>query len=529
MDKIKPVIDFVKRERFWVSCVLVLLVGAAFWWICSAGLRAEFEEHNSSITQSYSTGNQISSAQNHPNKSSEAAQKAKLDELKRSVEIAWNKQYSEQGEEIFVWPEGLGKEFISVVKPMRPIEIHAKFDPDKKEDQEEIDYGFRSDYANFIQSELPKLADIVDARWAPAQGMGMGVGSSMDEGATSPTYDPGMEGGTSAAAAEANRPMVEWSPTNQSEITFTRFDWSNRENRAPSSVELLYAQEDYWVLKSLLNIIKNTNSGATAYYNAAIRKIEFIQMGRNANANIGAITKVTEPTSPTAGDAETGYTDPAGSEFTEGSSGYPSDAEGTGDPSLAGVPVDPADKRYVNQEYQPLSAEELRESTNLDGETLAPEKAYLSVAKRMPIRMRVTIDGRKIPKFLTACANAELTVEVRQIRVNRPPGLSATTAGGGGVESFSGGYPPGGNMFEGGPGGAISSPFGSSATTMAAEGSGGMEMGPGGVGATRFPFDVDLEIYGIVYIYNPVARQQLVVEETAGAEEATPATAETEG
>jgi len=525
MDKIKPILTFLNKERFWVSCILVLLVGGVFWWICAAGLRAEFAENNAKITGGYTQGNQIRSKPNHPNTNSEKEMKEVLRKLKISVQNAWTKQYNEQGEEIFVWPKGLGENFIRVVKPMRPIEKHVTYDAQKIEDNEEIDYGYRSDYANFIQSELPKLAEIVDSRWAPGANMATG---GMETGGPTTSYDPasstGEGGNAAAAAAEAEKPMVTWSPANQTEITFNRFDWSDRENRAPTSIELLYAQEDYWVLKSLLNIVKTTNAGANAYYNATIRNIEFIQMGRDARSDVGVVTQVTQ--AATAG-GESEYdlsSQSSSSTDTFESSPETSMEDPSGIGGLAGVSVDPAEKRYVDQDYQPLSAEELRASTQSTDAT----KAYLSVAKRMPIRMRVTIDGRKIPKFLSACANAELTVEVRQIRVNRPPGLGATAGGTGmgGPTSSAGG----GNAFEfggsGSSGGSGGGNFGA-ADPYAGGGSGeGAGIGTAGVKASRFPFDVDLEIYGIVYIYNPVAKKQLEIE-VAPSEGETTSPAET--
>ena len=79
--------------------------------------------------------------------------------------------------------------------------------------------------------------------------------------------------------------------------------------------------------------------------------------------------------------------------------------------------VDPAEKRYVDKNYQPLAGEALRAAmTSTD-----PEDAYLAVAKRMPVRMRFQMDQRAIPRLLLACSNSPLTIEVRQVRVYRDP------------------------------------------------------------------------------------------------------------
>ena len=77
-----------------------------------------------------------------------------------------------------------------------------------------------------------------------------------------------------------------------------------------------------------------------------------------------------------------------------------------------------------------------------------PEDALLAVAKRMPVRIRVAIDQRKLNVLLAQCGNSKLPVEVRQVRINRPPAaVGASGMGGGG---YGGGMPGGG---EGGGGG----------------------------------------------------------------------------
>lgn len=85
--------------------------------------------------------------------------------------------------------------------------------------------------------------------------------------------------------------------------------------------------------------------------------------------------------------------------------------------------------------------------------------------KRMPVYLSIEMDQRKINELLTACANYPLPVEVRQFRINPEKGKSNT------------GQPAG---QRGAPAGAA---------------------GPGQ--AEKDPLDVEVEIHGIIYIYNP--------------------------
>ena len=97
---------------------------------------------------------------------------------------------------------------------------------------------------------------------------------------------------------------------------------------------------------------------------------------------------------------------------------------------------DPGQARYVDNEYNPLPAARVREAL----QSGAPEDAFLVVAKRMPIRLQLIVDQRKLPRLMVQFGNSPLPVEVRQVRVNRSSGSS----GGGGYGGGGGDY--GGDM-----------------------------------------------------------------------------------
>jgi hypothetical protein len=195
---------------------------------------------------------------------------------------------------------------------------------------------------------------------------------------------------------------------------------------------------------------------------------------------------------------------------------------------------DPADMRYVDLNYEPMTAEDLKakaQSTN-------PEDAFLAVAKRMPVRIRVLMDSRKISSLLVACANAKLTFEVHQLRFNPPvhapmgfggfggtgyggTGYGATgTLGAASTETPSSGYPPSGSSGyppsgSSGypPSGYASSPSGYGSSSRSTYGSGYSGYGGGyddpyGEQPAE-TYDRPVELFGIVYIFNPVDRSKL--------------------
>jgi len=210
-----------------------------------------------------------------------------------------------------------------------------------------------------------------------------------------------------------------------------------------------------------------------------------------------------------------------------GADGYP----GGLNPAM----MDPAHLRYVDMTYTPLPADRLRGALT----TATPEDAFLVVAKRIPVRMGVVMDQRQVHRFIAECGNSNLIVEVRQVRVNRPKAASSMGMGAMG-DMMSGAYGSmGGEMMSmmpgmgdaGGYGSEMSSDGMSSEMGYGAEGDPSMTMsspygmsGGAAAGSDRSPYDLPVEIYGMVYIYNPVNMEKLGIEPAlAGATPETPA------
>ena len=81
--------------------------------------------------------------------------------------------------------------------------------------------------------------------------------------------------------------------------------------------------------------------------------------------------------------------------------------------------ADPLANRYLDSEGQPYGGE--------------PEDAEF---RRLPVRMRLTMDQRWIPQLLIECANAALPIEVKQLRLN--PNQSGAGFGSTANRSFRG-------------------------------------------------------------------------------------------
>src|SRR5690606_27773451 len=114
-----------------------------------------------------------------------------------------------------------------------------------------------------------------------------------------------------------------------------------------------------------------------------------------------------------------------------------------------GTPIDPAEGRYVDMNYEPIPPQRLRAAFTSND----PNEAFLAVAKRMPIRMHMVVDQRYLNRLLAECGNSNLIVEIRQVRINREVWDGSSVTGGavspGRVEGTRGGFAGGGERGRG--------------------------------------------------------------------------------
>lgn len=505
MDQLKEHLVKIKPYAFWIGCVVILLGVLGTWWSSTGTLAEQRDSAKSKAESGYTTVNQLNIKKDkHPNEST-AKGMAALN-LAQGEEIArgWTLQYNRQVD-VLVWPESLGQDFHDAVQSLRPIEKIPY-----PTVSQPISDTLRRRYRDFIEDELPKLAEIIDGKWQvnrdPA---GAGYSALQPNSPTGPDGRP---------LAEVDRSMVLWNPANQKEILDFHYGFTTRES-APETLEVLYAQEDLWVFQNLMGIIKATNAGAEGRHDAAIKQLLFMRIGQGALGYAGQVEPVLPPDA--GNNPVGGYGEGRGGPSPYGATGQPQPGvqpqpgaqPQTGTPTQA-APVDPrgvagfdakdfANWRYVDAQNMPLSGAQLR--TALATTTPSEADALLTVAKRVPVRMYFEMDQRKLSKLLAEMGNAPLPVEVRQLRVNREPAPMGSVDGM--LAALGGGQQvPGG---ERGGGGGFQMP--SRGATNYGEGFGGGVMPPGqgqGLSATRdATLDtnlIKLEVYGIVYLYNPV-------------------------
>ncbi len=570
MDKLKEQLAVVSKHSFWIMCVAILGVCLVSWYLSTKKLAAQQQAQLVAIDANFKAMKSLQSSNpKHPNQSTAEG----MEQLNRmySLEVmrGWQQQYDQQAT-VLVWPASFDEEFIAQVDKLRPIEIVP---PPPTPIDKDLRISARQMYRNYIAEDLPTLAKTIGTTWqadaASVSAGGFGGGSGADGfgggagGLSMPggSMMPGM-GGPGDGSGLPGDPLLDtsvvlWSATNQQELLTTHFGFIAREE-PPSTLDVLYAQEDLWVLQNIMDIIRAANkdsdgNDADARHEATVKMIDFVRIGRSAMGLAGQISPVGGM--PAGGAMEGGMPGgmmPGGPAMSSGpgamaptgaEAGAASSAPGGMMPGAEGMSggavmnTDPAFGRYVNEKYEPLDPKRLRDAWTSKN----PDDALLAVAKRMPVRMRFTIDQRRLNRLLAECGNSRLPVEVRQVRINREAAAAGGSGGMGGYGGGSGGMMPGGSGAEGGSGmgmgmgmgglgGGMGNPYGGGMPGADAgmpgsgsfgPGGSGMGMGMGGPGskpravgganstAAVDPNLVVVELYGIVYIYNPVNKSQL--------------------
>jgi len=276
--------------------------------------------------------------------------------------------------------------------------------------------------------------------------LGGGTGEDMYGG--SGTGMPGMTGG--AAGEKDDGTLVNWSSSSQQQLLSDLFPWRAKGSGAPpSTLEVLYSQENLWILRQLMQIIAIVNGDVGQRHQAKIREIDRIAIGKSVPKQAGMISP------PGAGMASggmggmmgsgmmgSGMMEGGGEGIDYGSGGMDMAAGmmdmaggsgGMGMPGMEGgdgmgaevATVDPGDNRYVDLTGAPLTAEQMRAALS----SQSPTDAFMAVAKRVPVMLSLKMDQRNVPELLAVCGSVPLMVEVKHVRILPPGKASDTTSG----------------------------------------------------------------------------------------------------
>ena len=505
---------------FWILSGLVTVTVTVMWFLAIGKLDEERAQQTNQLNSQFSDMDGIKKVNdsNHPNSQFKKGMEEIMTQVKADIYKTWDAKYVNQ-KTAFSWPTGEGELdqiTANTFVPLTPIEMKVVATGVKVNGSDaegvEVNRIARTNYKDFVENYMPTLARQVDAAWGEPQveddGFGGGAGDAFGG-------DPAGGEGTAVTIEETPSYMVVWESNNQKALD-ARFTFT----APPTTLQILYTQEDLWVLQQWLAIIKDLNKEAETAYNAKITEIIGIDLAKNGDTVGPSGVDLAKEAILSGGKVVAGGMGGMGGMGGEsgggmgGMSDMMSQMAGTNSPEDSGASSnkggkdgqgnlvatdDPGDLRYVDAQYNPLQVVELRDALSTDPKKAQKAKPELAISKRYPTRIRLKLDTRYLPQFLAACGNAELSIEVLQVRIggesgiNKAGGSGGGGAAGGGMEGGMGGAMGG---TDGGMGGADGGAMGGAM--------GGMDGGMGAIAkATEHPYHQEVEVYGIVHIYNP--------------------------
>jgi hypothetical protein len=436
MDQIRKIVAVIGRLHFWLLCLLAAIVALVGWKLASAALTATFDENKRTVTGYVSSLQSVKNDLKHPNERINEAFRARAEEQKQRVAKRWQELYEVQRKTVLRWPPNFGAFFSEQV-------YQLKFGAPIPNTDREV-YG--NQILELFQKEFPPIVKASSESLRARSGGGEGSQRSV-------SYRGG-EGPGSDQNPVVEDYLLHW--VDYGDIVL-KLDWE----ATPTSIKVWITQEDLWVYKTLLNVIARANADAKGPHDAVIKRIVQLQVGQDAARESKTQSRIMPPA--TAGEGESRSGD-------EGAAPENRDAGEKGELDAEARDRLLLDHRYLDEHGKPVPGDSVSIG---DAATQNPNPF-----NRLPVRMVLEMDARRLERLLVECANAELPVEVREVRIN----ADQTTTGG--------------RATYGGLRREEDSPVLSAG-------------GRGTEGQILDPAVVPVEVQGTIYIYNPPNLQAL--------------------
>jgi hypothetical protein len=331
--------------------------------------------------------------------------------------------------------------------------------------------------------------------------------------------------------------LVEW-PLSEREYLEAKFGKSPAWQRSTSTAQVIYTHESMNVYAMLLNyVVAKTNGDQTEHQLLAIKQIKTIRLGEDCQmptrgmatdgTSTNPSTGSTSPPMPTQG--ATPYP-PSSSGNPRSDSGYPGGGQGATNPTtpfavgtLGGGGSGSSSNRSgfqgtssggaATETAGPQPPDGTYRYVDDEGYAIAdPAQQPYAEFRMLPVIMRFVMDQRRLPEVLANCVDSPLPIEVKQWNMRDPtaaerdvnaPGAGPTR---GGVTTEGSKSYPGTGSKSPYPGAGSKSPYpsGSSPGVRPMGAGGAAPAGEAFGGEVELgPYDMEIEIKGIIYIYNP--------------------------
>jgi hypothetical protein len=478
MDKVKLVVAQLKKQYFWVLCLLIVVTVLVVWSMANADVDDRTRARVSELDRKTDAVVAVKETTNPPNEGVIAAIQASIvgtasgEGLKQKVVSAWQFLYEKQTEKNPL-PKVLDATFVKDFQQLQMGQIKELPESDLEQYQNKIHSYVSPGEAPKEKVKQESLFDRVNLRRAKNTAHEEAAAKGGDARHRRGRGRLPQPGDSQSAEAEPVEMVgvLEWDENDLNRI-IGQFQW----DVTPDTETVQLAQEDLWVYEALLRTIENTNKGTT-YENAAIKRVDALEIGKLAARSWGqAEEPVIVGLRAAAGKARGGAGGPPGQGLPgrgmRGPRGH--DLRGGGMARGGAEPESALAGRYVDDAGNPL----------FEGAKHPAE------FKMMPINLRLLIHQKKVTELLAECGNSNMPIVVCGVRF-RP--------GEGDVISAAGPAAAGGAASPTPGAGGMTPPAAVHLSSHSAAGTGPEGSAAEPLGSPYLP----IEVRGIIYIYNP--------------------------
>ena len=526
MEKVRAALEVFKKYHFWILLSLIVLITFGTWYMATADRAEQYTKCKTEIEGQFTSMNQITTKRDHPSENynnglglreSGLLAGATDDAIKASEVIktpereSWPATFPSAAEQLFdgrcttfelppIYPNN-HEEQVRFEEDFWKVWNHKIEDIEKppadapNKDQYELKQVYRLQYRDQIKDIFPSLFEMIELRTSAEPGAnaggGEGRGDRFAQNGPRPGDDPSKQ----------VKGVVDWADAGK------LMDYFHNWNDIPTTPDVIVAQENVWVYEALLKVIRNTNDAGKdpkhnpknylspgTHKDARIKEIQALEIGNEATASWAACENAVFVLSSDGGSATSTQapTIQAGSSAGRGM-GFQSAAAaavsgGSANSLLIG--------RYVDNSGKPLA-----------DPTQQPNQEF----RMMPVNLRVVMEQRAIPRLLVECANSNMRIDVRSVRIlaEKPPAFDVNGSSTGGDAPTGAtapvpqlGRPPAGGRrgMSGFGGHGMMNRLGNQGSGNAAQNN---EFSYTDESADPSAPPVPVEIQGVIYIYNP--------------------------
>src|SRR5262245_17114681 len=113
MDKVKQILEVLRKHHFWILCGLAALVGVIVWQMSTSSLDAEFQKDSQSVTSKIKQLEEIARDGSMPHDNWKGLKEKDTEFIKEVVGKRSQDLYAEQKKEVFKWLENLSAEDVA--------------------------------------------------------------------------------------------------------------------------------------------------------------------------------------------------------------------------------------------------------------------------------------------------------------------------------------------------------------------------------------------------------------------------------